>query len=81
MLRLSPSAQTNTATGIIINYITVDVVHSRRFWAQLNDFIYCPSVVSVKQNFYTLNFAIVVENTQFLDDHFNGRSCLPSRPS
>lgn len=47
MLKLSPSAQTNTATGVILNYITVDVVHSRRFFSQINDYIYCPLVMVI----------------------------------
>ncbi|KAI6220946.1 Multidrug resistance-associated protein 1 isoform X4 [Aphelenchoides fujianensis] len=47
MMRLSPAAQTNTATGVILNYITVDVVHSRHFWSELQNFIYCPLVLTI----------------------------------
>ncbi|KAI6211800.1 Multidrug resistance-associated protein 1 isoform X4 [Aphelenchoides besseyi] len=47
MMRLSPSAQTNTATGVIMNYITVDVIRSRAFWSELRDFIFCPIVMTI----------------------------------
>lgn len=47
MLKLSPFSQTNTATGIILNYITVDIVRTRRFCSKLYEFLYCPAVVSL----------------------------------
>ncbi|KAI6212882.1 hypothetical protein M3Y94_00082100 [Aphelenchoides besseyi] len=63
MMRLSPSAQTNTATGIILGHITVDVIHSRQFWAELRDFIYCPIAMTI--SLVGLSWVVGVTNMLF----------------
>ncbi|KAI6177791.1 Multidrug resistance-associated protein 1 isoform X1 [Aphelenchoides bicaudatus] len=63
MLRLSPSAQTNTATGVIINYINVDVGHSKKFWAWINEFVYCPSTITISM--ILLNFQVGFHNMAY----------------
>ncbi|KAI6217172.1 hypothetical protein M3Y99_01780700 [Aphelenchoides fujianensis] len=47
MLRLSPTVQTKTSSGEIINHMTVDLMRTRIFWLYLKDFFICPSLILV----------------------------------
>ncbi|KAI6198949.1 Multidrug resistance-associated protein [Aphelenchoides besseyi] len=60
MMRLSPSTQTNTATGVILNHITVDVQHSHDFWSDFRMFFYCPIVISI--SLFCLSLVVGVHN-------------------
>ncbi|KAI6199337.1 Multidrug resistance-associated protein 1 [Aphelenchoides besseyi] len=47
MLRLSPAVQTTVASGIIINYLTVDIMRIRIFWSYMRDLVICPLIILV----------------------------------
>lgn len=88
MLRLSPSAQTNTATGKLINYISVDVGHLWKFCADLGSLVYCPIMVAsglrvtslVRSERFEMPGTSQIKNPQIN----NPESCLdgdiPNRP-
>lgn len=46
MLRLSPQVQSQTAVGVIMNHVTVDLARIRLFWSYTKDFIIAPTNVS-----------------------------------
>ncbi|KAI6237661.1 Multidrug resistance-associated protein 1 [Aphelenchoides besseyi] len=45
MLRLSPAVQTTVPTGVIINYLTVDIMRIRVFWSYMRDLVICPVII------------------------------------
>ncbi|KAI6212981.1 Multidrug resistance-associated protein 1 [Aphelenchoides besseyi] len=47
MLRLSPAVQTTVPTGVIINYLTVDIMRIRVFWSYMRDLVICPIFLSM----------------------------------
>ncbi|KAI6171038.1 Multidrug resistance-associated protein 1 isoform X5 [Aphelenchoides bicaudatus] len=47
MLRLSPQNQTQTAVGVIMNHVTVDLIRVRTFWAYFKDFFMSPLQISI----------------------------------
>jgi hypothetical protein len=48
MMQLSPSVQTETSLGVITNHISVDILHQKRFWYELQFFVFCPLMVSTR---------------------------------
>lgn len=50
-MKLSPSVQTETPLGVITNHISVDILHTKNFWYELQYFIFCPLMISCSMYF------------------------------